>query len=232
MSLTNTGRAWLLHLVHEGRLIRARSGVASVGPLLAIGVGERRASRDRLARMARARTRGDARARDGCRRRESRTPFRTTSICICGRARRPTAAIARDREPCRGRRSRAGRPADARLLQQRRLQVASSAWRPLSVRSARAKSSSSPMKARSRLRSTPTLQAPGRRVSSGSRYRTLSTEDVGQALSRAPFSQLEGTWQQQLYETRARRSARSRRVDGARRRGARRARSSPSPGCG
>jgi FtsX-like permease family len=42
MSLTSAGRAWLLHLVHEGRLIRARSGIASVGPLVAsIGRRER-----------------------------------------------------------------------------------------------------------------------------------------------------------------------------------------------
>ncbi len=37
MSLTTDGRQWLLHLVHEGRLIKARTGVASLGSLLATG---------------------------------------------------------------------------------------------------------------------------------------------------------------------------------------------------
>ena len=65
MSLTSAGRAWLLHLVHEGRLIRARSGVASVGSLLTT-VGRAGASRDRLARLGRTRTRGDPRASSVC----------------------------------------------------------------------------------------------------------------------------------------------------------------------
>ena len=49
------------------------------------------ASRDRLARLGRTRTWGDARASSGGPRHVSHTPSKTTSTCVCGRVRRPMA---------------------------------------------------------------------------------------------------------------------------------------------
>ena len=86
IALTPAGRAWLLHLYNEGRLVRAPSGVVSLGRLTTAdgdaitnwGTGSRGARRRRFAAATR---RGSG----------SRTHSRRRRRCAYGRASRPTA---------------------------------------------------------------------------------------------------------------------------------------------
>ncbi len=199
MSLTSAGRAWLLHLVHEGRLIRARSGVASMGSLLTTVGGRERVVTGWRGWVARGRgatlePRASAITRVAyafeddvdlhLRRRQA-----TDDTPVPVIASPPVAAAAG--------------PSGHLTLDFYNTQVPGRVVGVARRFPSIGESEEFVVADEGALATALDADAPGTGTP-GELWLAVpkaEIQDVGQALSRAPFSQLEPTWQQQLYET-------------------------------
>jgi FtsX-like permease family len=199
LSLTKSGRAWLLHLVHEGRLIKARSGIASVGSLRATVGGRERVVTDWRGWVARGRG-ATLEPRTGA----------VTSVAYAFqdvedlrlRPRQatddmPLPVIA---SPAVG---AAAGPGGQLTLDFYNTQVASRVVGVARRFPSIGETEEFVVADEGALATALDADAPGTGAP-GELWLSVpggETQDVGEALSRAPFSQLERTWQQQLYET-------------------------------
>jgi hypothetical protein len=199
MSLTKTGRAWLLHLVHEGRLIKARSGVATVGSLLATVGGGKRVVTDWRGWVARGR--GATL--------EPRTAA-TTHVAYAFqdvddlhlRPRQATDGMSLPviASPAVG---EAAGPDGLLTLDFYNTQVAGRVVGVARRFPSIGESEQFVVADEGTLATALDADAPGTGAP-GELWLSVpnaESKDVELALSRAPFSQLERTWQQQLYET-------------------------------